>query len=108
MAEFMSAREPAPAERSSLIDGNDGPIPMAHDPGFSTLKWLVEDRRPAMLSNGLDFDLLGLSDAQLIEECSRRLGEGGHATVQCQKASRTRPTRRALPTAQGNSGYPHR
>jgi hypothetical protein len=44
---------------------------MAHDPGFSALKWLIEDRRPAILGNGLDCDLLRLSDAQLIEERCR-------------------------------------
>jgi hypothetical protein len=71
MAEFMSARKPAPAERSRLIDGNDGAIPMTDDPRFGALKWLVEDRRAAILGNGFDCDLLGLSDAQLIEERRR-------------------------------------
>jgi hypothetical protein len=67
----MGAREPAPTKGSSLIDGNDGPIPMTHESGFSTVEWLIEDRRSAILGNRLDRNVLRLSDAQLIEERCR-------------------------------------
>ncbi len=68
MPKLMSSREALPGPRRIFPDSDNSPISSSYDLSFTAVQVLVYDRGSAILSDGLDIDILRFSYAKLLKQ----------------------------------------
>ena len=72
VSQLVRDRKSFASVRAAQIDSNNGRIVATDDPRLATVEWSAADARADVKRNGVEVDLVGVRDPQLLQKTRKR------------------------------------